>query len=72
MGVFYYYSGFLLVLIELIILSIIKGNINIYILAGKPARYRRVVVDLKASRYIGERDIIINPIMGNLTIITKG
>ena len=54
------------------IYGIICPRINIRILAGKPARYRRVVVDLKASRYIGERDTIINLIIGNLTIITKG
>ena len=47
-------------------------RLNIRILAGKPTRPRRVVVDLKVGRYIGERDTIINLIIGNLTIITKG
>jgi hypothetical protein len=54
------------------IYGIICPRINIRILAGKPARYRRVIADLKASRYIGERDTIINPTTGNLTITTKG
>ena len=47
-------------------------RLNIRILAGKPARHRRVVVDSKAGRHIGERDTITNPITGNPTIITKG
>ena len=54
------------------IYGITYPRLNIRILAGKPARYRRVVVDLKASRYIGEYNTIINLIIGNPTIITKG
>jgi hypothetical protein len=34
---------------EITIYGIICPRINIRILAGKPTRYRRVVVDLKAS-----------------------
>ena len=34
-------------------------------------RYRRVVADLKASQYTGERDTIINPTISNPTTITK-
>ena len=52
--------------------GIICPRPNVRILAGKPARHRRVVVDLKAGQYIGERDTIINLITGNPTIITKG
>ena len=54
------------------IYGIICPRINIRILAGKPTRHRRVAVDFKVSRYIEERDTIINLIIGNLTITTKG
>ena len=47
-------------------------RLNVRILAGKPTRYRRVVVDSKVGRYIRERDTIINLITGNPTITTKG
>ena len=47
-------------------------RLNVRILPGKPTRPRRVVVDLKVGRYIGEYDTIINLIKGNPTIITKG
>ena len=41
-------------------------------MAGKPTRYRRVVVDLKVGRYIEKPNTIINLIGGDLTIITRG
>src|SRR5882757_4675655 len=54
------------------IYGIICPRINARTIAGKPARPRRVVVDLKVGRNIKKRDTITNPIGGNLTIITKG
>ena len=47
-------------------------RLNIHISARKPARHRRVVVDLKAGRHTGERDTTINLIIGNPTTPTKG
>jgi hypothetical protein len=54
------------------IYGIIYPRLNIRIIARKPTRYRRVVVDSKAGRNINKRDTTINLIGGDLTIITKG
>ena len=46
-------------------------RLNVHISARKPAQHRRVIVDSKAGRYIGERDTTTNLIIGNPTTPTK-
>ena len=54
------------------IYSITCPRLNTHITTRKPARHRRVIVDLKVGQHTGERDTITNLIMGNPTTPTKG
>jgi hypothetical protein len=54
------------------IYGIICPRINARTIAGKPARPRGVVADLKVGRNTKKRDTTTNPIGGDLTTTTKG
>ena len=53
------------------IYGITYPRLNIHILARKPVRHRRVIVDSKAGQYIGEYNTTINLTTGNPTTTTK-
>ena len=45
---------------------------NVHTTAGKPARPKRVTVDLKVSQHTEKRNTTINPTQGDPTTTTKG